>query len=58
MMSFNIQLTMLQAILLAKKKEKEMSVAEKMADIREEEVDKMRQKVQHMQVGGETNCSE
>jgi len=38
-----------QAMLLAKKKEKEMDVALNIASIREAEVTKMRQKVQHMQ---------
>eukprot|EP00092_Neocalanus_flemingeri_P011647 GFUD01012549.1.p1 GENE.GFUD01012549.1~~GFUD01012549.1.p1 ORF type:complete len:506 (+),score=190.11 GFUD01012549.1:154-1671(+) len=38
-----------QALLMAKKKEKEMNIAEKMATIREEEVRKMKEKVQHMQ---------
>ena len=39
-----------QAMLLAKKKEKEMEVAQSIASIREAEVAKMRQKVQQMQV--------
>jgi len=38
-----------QALLVAKKKEQEMKIAEKMATIREEEVLKMKQKVQQMQ---------
>merc|ERR1711874_111012 len=38
-----------QALLLAKKKEKEMEVAENMAAIREREVAKMREKVKQMQ---------
>ena len=39
-----------QAMLLAKKKEKEMNVSEKIAELREMEVHKMREKVKHMQV--------
>jgi len=38
-----------QALLLAKKKEKEMDVAEQMAGLREQEVIKMREKVKQMQ---------
>jgi len=38
-----------QALLVAKKKEQEMKIAEKMATIREQEVLKMKQKVQQMQ---------
>jgi len=38
-----------QALLLAKKKEKEMEVAEKMAQLREAEVAKMKEKVKQMQ---------
>jgi len=38
-----------QAMLMAKKKEKEMKIAENIAYIREEEVNKMREKVKHMQ---------
>jgi len=38
-----------QAMLLAKKKEKEMDVAEKIAKLREAEVMKMKEKVAHMQ---------
>merc|ERR1719378_746289 len=39
-----------QAMLMAKKKEQEMKIAEKMAALREEEVKKMKEKVQQMQV--------
>merc|ERR1711881_592479 len=38
-----------QALLLAKKKEKEMEVAETVASLREKEVMKMREKVKQMQ---------
>jgi len=38
-----------QAMLLAKKKEKEMNVANSIANLREAEVQKMREKVKHMQ---------
>merc|ERR1711892_756510 len=38
-----------QALLMAKKKEQEMNIATKMAEIREAEVQKMKEKVQHMQ---------
>merc|ERR1739838_249390 len=38
-----------QALLMAKKKEQEMKIATKMAEIREAEVQKMKEKVQHMQ---------
>merc|ERR1719474_1952495 len=38
-----------QALLVAKKKEQEMKIAEKMATIRETEVQKMKEKVEHMQ---------
>ena len=40
-----------QAMLLAKKKEQEMQIAENIAKLREAEVFKMREKVKHMQVG-------
>jgi hypothetical protein len=39
-----------QALLLAKKKEQEMQIAENIAKLREAEVLKMREKVKHMQV--------
>ena len=39
-----------QALLMAKKKEQEMKIAQKMASIRETEVQKMKEKVEHMQV--------
>ena len=39
-----------QAMLKAKKKEQEMKIAQKMAELREEEVLKMREKVERMQV--------
>merc|ERR1712106_1320153 len=38
-----------QALLMAKKKEQEMKIAEKMASIRETEVEKMKEKVRQMQ---------
>jgi len=38
-----------QALLMAKKKEQEMKIAQKMATIRETEVQKMKEKVEHMQ---------
>merc|ERR1712013_751877 len=38
-----------QALLMAKKKEQEMKIAQKMASIRETEVQKMKEKVEHMQ---------
>lgn len=38
-----------QAMLMAKKKEKEMGLAEKIAGLRETEAAKLREKVQHMQ---------
>jgi len=38
-----------QALLMAKKKEQEKKIAENIADIRETEVIKMREKVKHMQ---------
>jgi len=38
-----------QAMLMAKKKEQEMRIAENIADIREAEVQKMKEKVKHMQ---------
>jgi len=38
-----------QALLMAKKKEQEMKIAEKMAAIRETEVEKMKEKVRQMQ---------
>merc|ERR1712083_1126764 len=37
-----------QALLMAKKKEQEMKIAQKMASIRETEVQKMKEKVEHM----------
>ena len=39
-----------QALLLAKKKETEMKIAENIAKLRESEVIKMKEKVKHMQV--------